>query len=68
MSISKIQFRNLKSLKNIDLSLTDFNCLIGENGSGKSNVLKALAYFYNNLTENNLNFSLFDKNNPFNDF
>jgi predicted ATPase len=37
--ISKIQIRNFKSIKNLDLELKPINILIGANGVGKSNFI-----------------------------
>jgi len=68
MPITKIKLKNIKSLKNIDISFSDVSCLIGENGTGKSNIIKALKHFYDNLNESKPDFSLFDKNNPYNDY
>ena len=65
MSINNIEVKNYKSIKYINLELNTLNCIIGENGSGKSNILKALKYFYDNLTKNNANKSIFDKQNPY---
>ncbi|OTY80061.1 hypothetical protein BK749_01615 [Bacillus thuringiensis serovar vazensis] len=67
MSISKIEIHNSRSLNKVFLKLSNINCLIGENGTGKTNILKCINYFYMNLTENNIDDSLFDKNNPYND-
>lgn len=68
MSIVKIEIHNSKSLKKVAFELSDINCLIGENGTGKTNILKSIHYFYTNLTQNKINNDLFDKNNPYNDF
>jgi len=40
--IEKITIKNFKSLKNIDLSLSNLNVLAGLNGSGKSTFLQSL--------------------------
>lgn len=49
--IKKITIQNFKSIKN---AIFDFEndanhivCLIGKNGSGKSNIFKAISYYYN---------------------
>lgn len=65
MSIDSITFYNTKSLKNITINLDNINCLLGENGSGKSNILKSIYYFYINIDENNINDSLKNVENPF---
>lgn len=41
--IRKIQIENFKSIKKMRLELGRVNVFIGENGSGKSNILEALA-------------------------
>ncbi|WP_324676316.1 AAA family ATPase [Hymenobacter sp. GOD-10R] len=41
--VSKIEIKHFKSIEKIDLGLSRFNILIGENGSGKSNILEAIA-------------------------
>lgn len=38
----KIEIRNFKNLSNISFDLTDFSVVVGHNGSGKSNLLKAI--------------------------
>ncbi|WP_201008849.1 retron Eco8 family effector endonuclease [Paenibacillus glycanilyticus] len=68
MPISKISISNCRSIGSIVLDLTDVNCLIGENGSGKSNIIKAINHFYNNLVNDINDESLFDKKNPHNDY
>lgn len=68
MPITNIKIKNCKSLKDITLSITDISCLIGENGTGKSNILEAVKYFYDNLTDIKVNNDLYDKNNPYVDY
>lgn len=41
--ITEIEVKNFKSLQSLNLSLGRVNVLIGENGSGKSNILEAIA-------------------------
>lgn len=41
--IDNIAIKNFKSIENLDLSLGRVNVLIGANGSGKSNILEAIA-------------------------
>ena len=41
--ISKVLIRNYKSIESVDLDLGRFNVFIGANGSGKSNILEAIA-------------------------
>jgi predicted ATPase len=42
--IQKISIKNFKSVHSNDMELGRFNVLIGENGSGKSNILEAIAF------------------------
>ena len=42
--ISKIQIENFKSISNLSLELGRVTVLIGENGSGKSNILEAITF------------------------
>lgn len=66
MSLTRIKVQNFKSIKYCNVSLSDMNLFIGQNGSGKSNLLEAIFYFYNNLTNNDINNDIFDQNNHFN--
>ena len=45
MKIKRIRFDQYRNLKNFECSFTDSNVIafIGNNGSGKSNVLEAIA-------------------------
>lgn len=65
MSIIKIQIENYKSIKKCSLSLSDINILIGENGSGKTNVISAIKFFYDNLLTVYNDESIFDANNKY---
>lgn len=42
--ISKIQIKNYKSVQDLSIDVGQFNVLIGENGSGKSNLLEAITF------------------------
>ncbi len=42
--ITEIKINNFKSVANLTLRLGRFNVLIGSNGSGKSNILEAIAF------------------------
>lgn len=48
-----------------DLDLNNINALIGANGTGKTNILDAVSYFYSNLTEQHIDNAVFDLNNKF---
>ena len=44
MKINEITIKNFKAIEDTTLSITDFNVLVGTNGSGKSSVLQALHW------------------------
>ena len=48
--IKEIKIKNLKSLKNIDLSITSLNVLAGLNGSGKSSFIQSLLLLRQSFT------------------
>ncbi len=45
MIISNISVTNFKGLKDIDVPLSQFSCIIGENNAGKSTFMQALLLF-----------------------
>ena len=48
MKLSRVQITNFKSLRRVDVQLNDdINLLIGENNSGKSNLIEALRFLPN---------------------
>lgn len=65
MALIKVKIQNFKSIKSAVFALKNLNLMIGENGSGKTNILEAIEYFYDNLTSSNLRTDIFDLNNPF---
>ena len=65
MPFTHIRIENFKSIKRCDLEFGKLNALIGANGTGKTNILDALNYFYINLTEHNIQNDIFDLNNRF---
>ena len=65
MPLTRVKIENFKSIRRCDLSLSALNVLIGENGTGKTNILEALFYFYQNLTETHISTEVFDENNRF---
>ena len=65
MPATHIRIENYKSIKRCDIDLNDTTALIGANGTGKTNILEAINYFYNNLTENKTNETIFDANNKY---
>lgn len=65
MSLIRVKVENFKSIKNCDISLAELNVLIGENGTGKTNILEAIQYFYENLTASKISDLVFDQNNRY---
>lgn len=65
MAIKNIEINGYRSIYNLKIDASDISALIGRNGSGKSNILSALNYFYNNLTEEWHEDGIFDANNLF---
>lgn len=65
MPLSRVKIENYKSIGMCDLSINDLNLLIGENGSGKTNILDAIRYFYSNLLTNSMSNSIYDVNNKY---
>jgi len=59
MNISKVQIKNFKSLKDIDIELSNLNLLTGVNSSGKSSFIQALLLLKQNyqVMMNNILFS-----------
>jgi len=45
VTITNIKVENFKGLKNIDVPLSKFSCIIGENNAGKSTFMQALLLF-----------------------
>ncbi|KAI4445904.1 DNA replication and repair protein RecF [Eubacterium plexicaudatum ASF492] len=43
MKISRLIINNYRNLRNIDIHINDIVALIGENNSGKSNLLRAVT-------------------------
>lgn len=67
MSIHRVEINNFKSLSNLKIDIQSLNCLIGENGVGKTNILNALKYYYENMLEVNISNRNFDNKNIYND-
>lgn len=68
MSLRRIKIENFKSIKYCDISINELNMLIGANGSGKTNILESIKYFYNNLTTNEVLEDIYDGNNKYNNW
>lgn len=65
MSISKIEINNFKSIKHCVLDFKDINLFIGENGTGKSNILNAIRYFFSCLTKEQDDSGIYNNKNHF---
>jgi len=52
MKISKIIVKNFRSIKHQELIIGDHNVFLGENNSGKSNLIDAIRYFYDEIKIN----------------
>lgn len=65
MAITQIEIWGYRSISHIKLDIRQIAAFIGQNGSGKSNILSAIRYFYRNLTEVWEEEGIFDINNPF---
>ena len=50
--IKRIYLENYKSIKKVDIELTNLNVLIGANGAGKSNFIGFFAFLQNMIKEN----------------
>ncbi|MBK8126950.1 MAG: ATP-dependent endonuclease [Elusimicrobia bacterium] len=46
MKMTHLKIENYKGLREVDIPLSRFACLIGENNAGKSSVLQALSLFF----------------------
>ncbi len=46
MKIQKIKIHNFRSIRDIEINLSNYSLLVGENNSGKSNIFSALRIFY----------------------
>ena len=49
--IQRIQIKNFRSIKNLDIEVKDLAAFVGDNDSGKSNILRALNLFFNDIVE-----------------
>lgn len=50
MAICSIKIENVLSFDTLEIKdIKDMNCIIGRNNAGKSNLLKALKFYYNKL-------------------
>lgn len=69
MYISKLSIRNFRNFRNICLGFTKgVNTIIGENGSGKTNVLQALRYLIDETLPRHIRFYESDFNRSIGDW
>ncbi len=55
MRLKEIRIQNFRSFLDETIPLDNYNCLVGSNGAGKSNVLQALNVFFRNTAVANVN-------------
>ncbi len=67
MGLKEVHIKNYKSIRDYRITLKQMNLLLGENGSGKTNILSAIIYFYENMLTQRPSYRVFDENNPMND-
>ena len=67
--IRKIIIENFKSIEKVqfdfDKPTQDIICLIGKNGAGKSNIFKALKYFFEHIEKPYSDEEIIDNSNPY---
>lgn len=67
--IKKICIQNFKSIRKAEFDFSnDFNhiiCFIGKNGSGKSNIFKAINYFFKYINKPYSEEAVIDNSNPY---
>ena len=47
MIIRRVEVRNFRSLREVDIECENLTAILGRNGGGKSTILRALEVFYN---------------------
>lgn len=47
MKISNIKIHNFRSIKDAEITVSEFNIFVGQNNSGKTNMFEALEFFFN---------------------
>jgi len=56
MKIKEVIIKNFRSIRSLTLTTRDLNILVGFNDVGKSNILRALNLFFNDQTDNGVNY------------
>ena len=54
MKISKIRIANFRSIKDMTIDIQNYTSILGSNGAGKSNVLRALSIFFGDIDPKNI--------------
>lgn len=49
--IRSVTIRNFRSIRSLEMNATDLTTIVGDNDSGKSNILRALNLFFNQETD-----------------
>lgn len=57
MKIKRVRIANWRSIKSLDIGVTDLTILIGQNNHGKSNILSALLFFFGESKHQDLDFN-----------
>lgn len=52
MKIQKILIKNFRSIKEMNIEVTDFNIFVGQNNCGKTNLFEAIEFFFNGYKGN----------------
>ena len=67
--ITRIQIKNFRSIEKISFDFMNEEkniiCLLGKNGAGKSNIFKAICYFFRYMNKSYSDEDVIDKNNPY---
>lgn len=53
MKISNVEIKNFRSIEYANIALSDFNTLVGQNNTGKTNFFEALGWFYSGTSLSN---------------
>lgn len=65
VKIRKIRIENFRSIKQVEINLSDFSIFVGKNDCGKSNILRALNLFFNEETNYDTEYDFDDDYNFF---
>src|SRR5690554_936382 len=47
VKLTNLEIKNFRAIKEANIDLNEINALVGQNGSGKSSILRALNAFFN---------------------